>query len=211
MKKQKNIFENKLQELDKLKIESKKEILKKKQIEIKENEKEKKLSENDEKKFLKNYDKERSELKKFVKEVNRRFYKKYERDVINPFGASGIYCSITGGFGHMWAGNYFSLQPKNKYKEFEITIFNLSVLKPYDQNNSTNLSLSYRKTDQPGFWSRFLVEQGRIYNPGEHKLEVFEIKDKKYLFSEYKENLPKAKKLAINNFMEKLTNLIKIL
>lgn len=208
MKKKKNIFENKLQELDKLKIESKNEIQDKRQ---KENQKQKKLSEVDERKFLKNYDEERLELKKFVKEVNKRFYKKYEKDIINPFGANGIYCKVTGGFGHIWGGDYFSLNPKNKYKEFHITIFNLSVLKSYDQNDSINLSLEYRKTDQPGFWSRFLVEQGHLWNSDEYSREVFEIKDKKNLFSAYKENLPKAKKLAINSFMEKLSNLIKLL
>ena len=66
MKKKKNIFENKLKELDKLKIETKKEVLAKEQKEKDERKKLEEYGEAETKKYLKGFDKERSDLKKFI-------------------------------------------------------------------------------------------------------------------------------------------------
>ena len=79
MKKKKNIFENKLQELNKLKVESKKEVLAKEQKEKDEEKKLEEYSAAETRKYLKGFDKERSDLKKFIKEVNKKFYKKYKQ------------------------------------------------------------------------------------------------------------------------------------
>jgi hypothetical protein len=199
MKKKNNIFENKLQELDNLKIESKKEILEKEKKEKDDREKLKKENQLRATKFLNDYNEERSELKKFIKEVNKKFYKKYEMNVINPFSRNtdGLYCKETGGY----ASLFFS-----SLDFYEINIFVLDVLDDfkYKKPSSTEISLAFKKTNNPNWPSHFLVEVGRgtdsQSNP-DYTHKEFTIKD----------NASKARKLAIEEFMNRLTDRIKLL
>jgi hypothetical protein len=199
MKKKNNIFENKLQELGKLTIETKKEILEKEKREQEEKEKLKKLNQIRAVKFLNDYDEERLELKKFIKEVNEKFYKKYEMNIINPFprNIDGLYCKETGGY----ASIFFSL-----LDYYEINIFVLNVLDDikYKKPSSTEISLAFKNTNSPNWPSHFLVEVGRGTDSQSNP---------DYIHKEFtiKDNASKARKLAIEEFMNRLTDRIKLL
>jgi len=201
MKKKKNIFENKLQELNKLKIESKKEVLAKEQKEKDEKKEFKEYCEAEIRKYLKEFDNERSDLKKFIKEVNKKFYKKYEINVINPPGLNrdGLFCKDTGGYNAT-----FFVNSRIQFKEmFEANIFSIDVLdKPFNNKNqtTTNISLSYKDSTHFQWPSRFKVEVGDQMFSSEKKINKdFFLKD----------HGSKARKLAIEDFMNKLTDLIK--
>lgn len=196
MKKKNNIFENKLQELDKLTIESKKEVFSKEKKEQEEKDKLKKLNEARAIKFLKDYDKERTELKKFIKEVNKRFYKKYEINVINPYSRNteGLYCKETGGFASL---------SFNLIDVYEINIFVFDVLNElvkFGKHTTTGISLTYVHTKNPNWPTHFRVEVGTssFYNP-DFIREDFKVED----------HGSNTSALAIEDFMNKLTDLIK--
>ena len=201
MKKKKNIFENKLKELDKLKIESKKEVLAKEQKVKDEKKKLEEYGEAETKKYLKGFDKERSDLKKFIKEVNKKFYKKYEINVINPTSrfSDTVFCKDTGGYN----STYGNQAPGDFKTRWEVNIFSIDVLdKPFNNRDqsTTNVSLIY-KNSTDSFWpSRFKVEVGdQMFKPGHYTHKDFSLK----------EHGSKARKLAIEDFMNKLTDLIK--
>lgn len=207
MKKKNNIFKNKLQELNKLKIESKKEVLAKEQKEKDERKKLEEYCEFETKKYLKAFDKERSNLKKFIKEINKKFYKKYEKNVINPPGLNrdGLFCKDTGGFN----ATYWPLTPRDFKSRFEVNIFSIDVLdKPINnkEQTTTDIKLSYKNSNDTYWPSRFKVEIGnewnKKYSPGlEYTRKDFTIKD----------HGSKARKLAIEAFINRLTDLIKLL
>ena len=203
MKKKQNIFENKLQELNKLKVESKKEVFAKEQKEKNEEKKLEEYSASETRKYLKGFDKERSDLKKFIKEVNKKFYKKYEINVINPPGLNrdGLFCKDTGGYNSTW-GNQ---APGDLKTRWEVNIFSIDVLdKPFNNRDqsTTNVSLNY-KNSTDSFWpSRFKVEVGdHMFSPANYSNKDFSLK----------EHGSKARKLAIEEFMNRLTDRIKLL
>ena len=190
MKKKKNIFENKLQELNKLKVESKNEVLAKEQKEKDEKKEFEEYCEAETRKYLKKFDKERSDLKKFIKEVNKKFYKKYEINVINK---------DTGGYNAT-----FFVNSRIQFKEmFEANIFSIHILdKPFNNKDqtTTNISLSYKDSTHFQWSSRFKVEVGdQMFSSGKNINKDFFLKD----------HGSKARKLAIEYFMNKLTDLIK--
>lgn len=192
MKKKKNIFENKLQELNKLKVESKNEVLAKEQKEKDEKKEFEEYCEAETRKYLKEFDKERSNLKKFIKEVNKKFYKKYEINVINK---------DTGGYNAT-----FFVNSRIQFKEmFEANIFSIDVLdKPFNNKNqtTTNISLGYKDSTHFQWPSRFIVKVGdQMFSPGKYIIKDFFLKD----------HGSKARKLAIEDFMNKLTDRIKLL
>ena len=192
MKKKNNIFTNKLKELDKLKIESKKEVLAKEQKAKDEKKEFEEYCEAETRKYLKEFDKERSNLKKFIKEVNKKFYKKYEINVINK---------DTGGYNAT-----FFVNSRIQFKEmFEANIFSIDVLdKPFNNKNqtTTNISLSYKDSTHFQWPSRFKVEVGdQMFSPGKYIIKDFFLKD----------HGSKARKLAIEEFMNRLTDRIKLL
>ena len=203
MKKKKNIFENKLKELDKLKIETKKEVLAKEQKEKDERKKLEEYGEAETRKYLKGFDKERSDLKKFIKEVNKKFYKKYEINVINPTDrhSDTVFCKDTGGYNY----TYGNQAPGDLKTRWEVNIFSIGVLdKPFNNRDqsTTGVSLNY-KNSTDSFWpSRFIVAVGdQMFKPGHYTHKDFSLK----------EHGSKARKLAIEDFMDKLTDLIKLL
>ena len=207
MTKKNNIFTNKLQELNKLKIESKKEVLAKEQKIKDEKKKFDEYCESETSKFLREYDKERSDLKKFIKEVNKKFYKKYEINIINPPGLNrdGLFCKDTGGFN----ATFPHQAPSNFKSRFEVNIFSIEVLdKPFNnkQQTTTDIKLSYKNSTDSYWPSCFKVEIGNEWNkkfsPGlEYNRKDFTIKD----------HGSKARKLAIEEFMNRLTDRIKLL
>ena len=203
MKKKKNIFENKLHELNKLKVESKKEVLAKEQKEKDEEKKLEEYSAAETRKYLKGFDKERSDLKKFIKEVNKKFYKKYEINVINPTSrfSDTVFCKDTGGYNSTW-GNQ---APGDLKTRWEVNIFSIGVLdKPFNNRDqsTTDVSLNY-KNSTDSFWpSRFKVEVGdQMFSPANYINKDFFLKD----------HGSKARKLAIEEFMNRLTDRIKLL
>jgi hypothetical protein len=203
MKKKKNIFENKLQELNKLKVESKKEVLAKEQKEKDEKKEFEEYCEAETRKYLKEFDKERSNLKKFIKEVNKKFYKKYEINVVNPPGLNrdGLFCKDTGGYNAT-----FFVNSRIQFKKmFEANIFSIHVLdKPFNNKDqtTTDIRLSYKDSAYSQWPSRFKVEVGdQMFSPGKYIIKDFFLKD----------HGSKARKLAIEDFMNKLTDRIKLL
>jgi len=199
MKKKNNIFDSKLQELGKLTIETKKEILEKEKKEQEKKEKLKKLNEIRAIKFLNDYDEERSDLKKFIKEVNKKFYKKYEMNVINPFSRNtdGLYCKETGGYASIFLSSL---------DHYEINIFVLDVLDDikYKKPSSTEISLAFKNTNNPNWPTHFLVEVGHGFDSQSNP---------DYIHKEFtiKDSASKARKLAIEEFMNRLTDRIKLL
>lgn len=164
IKKKNNIFENKLQELNKLKVDSKEEVLAKEQKERDEKKKLEEYCEAETRKYLKGFDKERSDLKKFIKVVNNKFYKKYEMNIINPFSGNtdGLYCKETGGY-----SSTFFIRSRDQFKRFfEANIFSIDVLGktfiPKDYKTS-KLSLSYKYSTDFERPSHFKVELDPSY------------------------------------------------
>jgi len=164
IKKKNNIFENKLQELNKLKVDSKEEVLAKEQKERDEKKKLEEYCEAETRKYLKGFDKERSDLKKFIKVVNNKFYKKYEMNIINPFyrNTDGSYCKETGGY-----SSTFFIRSRDQFKRFfEANIFSIDVLGktfiPKDYKTS-KLSLSYKYSTDFERPSHFKVELDPSY------------------------------------------------
>jgi hypothetical protein len=203
MKKKKNIFENKLQELNKLKVESKKEVLAKEQKAKDEKKEFEEYCEAETRKYLKEFDKERSDLKKFIKEVNKKFYKKYEINVINPPGLNrdGLFCKDTGGYN----ATYFVNSRIQFKKMFEVNIFSICVLdKPFNNKDqtTTDIRLSYKDSIHFQWPSRFKVEVGdQMFSSGKNTNKDFFLKD----------HGSKARKLAIEEFINRLTDHIKLL
>ena len=201
MKKKKNIFENKLQELNKLKVESKKEVLAKEQ-KVKDEKKEyEEYCKAETKKYLKGFDKERFDLKKFIKEVNKKFYKKYEINVINPPGINrdGLFCKDTGGY------NATFVDTREQFKSmFDANIFSIDVLdRPFNnrKQSTTDIKLNYKNSAFPQWPNCFKVEVcDKLFGPAKY--------NKNFSLKEYG---PKARKLAIEDFMDKLTDQIKLL